>query len=104
MALFLSSFPSSHYPSSSRPAFLTVVLSLPLCRCFRLCLPCRPRAKGTRTNTIENRRDPSVLDVPLLEYAFEHSDKAALAATFVEVFRGMHAEGCVAKDMVLAIL
>ncbi len=45
-----------------------------------------------------------MLDVHLLDYVFEHSDKAGLAATFVEVFRRVYAKQRVATDMVLAIL
>lgn len=45
-----------------------------------------------------------MLDVPLLDYVFEHTDKAGLAETFQAVFRRVHAEGHISKEMVLAIL
>jgi len=45
-----------------------------------------------------------VLDVPLLDYVFEHVDKAELAETFLAVFRRVHAEGNVPREMVLSIL
>lgn len=44
------------------------------------------------------------MDVPLLDYVFEHADKGELAEVFVAVFRRVHAEAQVVREMVLAIL
>lgn len=97
-SLLFPSFHSPHLPLL--PSFLPS--SLP--RCFRLCLPCRPRARGTRRKKEEGEAPPAALNLPIIDYLFQTMDASALAQEFISAFRKIHAEGHVARERVLVAL
>lgn len=69
-------------------------------RCFRLCLPCRPRLRGTR----HKKEEPQALKLPILEYLFRTMDTPAIAETFISVFNRIHTDGLISRERVLVSL
>ena len=63
-------------------------------RCYRMCISCRPRARG----------GGEYAPLPLVEMVFRRTDPRPMAELYLQSFQQVYAEGLICREMTMRML
>lgn len=81
-------------------------------RCFRYCLPCRPRMRKkelaklcqTESFSFSTCKESGILPTPFIELGLKNSDPLPIVERFIEIFGKLLAEGLIRRDRAMKML